>query len=397
MKGSIHTDRKCPVCGSRLKSLEPRGFFCTSHPKEVHDGKCRVMFGNVTTRCQNYREAYKILTRKRAEVDAGTYDARDYQIKSKPLAFDRLADEWLNIKARTLKHQSMEPLRLAMRRASDVWHSANIKSLGYAHIEDLIGSLDNLSSKSKKHTLDALKQFWSWAADRYNIPRLEKWPKLGRVEMAFRETVDLEAQEAIINNIKEHEPMRVWLCIKWLATYIAIRPGEMRGLAEGDIDRHRGLLIIPDSKAKEKRAKIIPLIQEDIDLLRTLPLAFDQTAPFFRHEKANGGAHIGKAFGHSVIYSAWRRACVRLGVEGVSLYPGTKHSTAMGLRSVATPEEIKSMTLHSTSAAFHRYFQTGGEALRELQSRRKSIVSPDNELTMKTAALSSSQIIDFTK
>ncbi len=51
-------------------------------------------------------------------------------------------------------------------------------------------------------------------------------------------------------------------------------------------------------------------------------------------------------------------ACGRLEIEGVSLYPGTKHSTACGLREVATPEEIKAMTLHGTGAAFHRYFMT---------------------------------------
>ncbi|MDR1043661.1 MAG: hypothetical protein LBP33_00875 [Candidatus Adiutrix sp.] len=396
MKGSIHSDQLCPICGSRFQSVEPKGLFCPKH-KRQSPSRFVVRYDQITKRFDNYPAALQFLTGLRYQEGSGQFDARDYQIKAKPLSFDRLAAEWLEVKARTLKHQSMEPLRLAMRRAGKVWGCSNIKSIGYAQIEDLIGSLEAFSMKSKKHTLDALKQLWMWAADRYDIPRLEKWPKIGHVEMAFRNTVDLEVQESIISNIKEHEPFRVWLCIKWLATYIAIRPGEMRGLTEGNVDRNRGVLIVPDSKAKEKRAKIIPLIQEDMELIRNLPLAFNPVMPFFRHEQANGGAYIGRGFGHSVIYSAWRRACTRLGVEGVSLYPGTKHSTAMGLRAVATPEEIKSMTLHSTSTAFHRYFQTGGEALRELQSRRKSIITPDNGLITKTAAPGPGQIIEFSK
>jgi len=107
MKGSIQTDLRCPVCGLRLKSLEPRGLYCEAHPQTIHEGRCRVMFDNVTTRFRTYREAYKMLTRKRAEVDAGTYDARDYQIRSKPLAFDRLAEEWLEVKARRIKPSSL--------------------------------------------------------------------------------------------------------------------------------------------------------------------------------------------------------------------------------------------------------------------------------------------------
>jgi integrase len=212
--------------------------------------------------------------------------------------------------------------------------------------------------------------------------------------MAFRQTVDIPTQEAILADIRTHEPFRVWLCVKWLATYIAIRPGEMRGLSEGQVDRARGVLIIPHPK--EKRPKVIPLIPEDLEIVRALPLAFDQNAPFFRHERIIiGRTKAGDRLGQNSIYRAWRRACARLGVQGVSLYPGTKHSTAMGLRAVATPEKIKSMTLHSTSAAFHRYFQTGGEALRELQGRRKVLAESDHALTTEKAKASSSQILNF--
>ena len=211
---------------------------------------------------------------------------------------------------------------------------------------------------------------------------------------AYRDTIDLVTQEALINNLKEHEPFRVWLGAKWLATYIAVRPGEMVSLNENQVDRNRGLLIIPHPK--EKRAKIIPLVDEDIELIRSLPLAFDQSIPFFRHECNRCGVRDGTRFSVKMLYHAWGRACKRLGVEGVTLYPGTKHSTAMGLRVVATPEEIKSMTLHSTSAAFNRYFQTSGEALKELQGRRKSIACPDNEVITGKAYCGSPQVIDFT-
>ena len=147
------------------------------------------------------------------------------------------------------------------------------------------------SPKTKLNVLNALKSFWQWAVDRYDVPPLRKWPSVGPVEMAFRETVDRSTQEDIINNIKAHEPFRVWLCIKWLATYIAVRTGEMRGLTEGQVDRRQGKLIIP--RPKEKRPKIIPLILEDIEIIRGLPLAFDPAMPFFRNESSSSGVQLG--------------------------------------------------------------------------------------------------------
>ncbi|MCL2029408.1 MAG: hypothetical protein FWG97_03220, partial [Deltaproteobacteria bacterium] len=200
---------------------------------------------------------------------------------------------------------------------------------------------------------------------------------IGHVEMAFRDTVDISTQEAIINDIKEHEPFRVWLCIKWLATYIAVRPGEMRSLTEGHVDRARGALIIPHPK--EKRAKIIPLTREDIEIVRALPLAFCPDMAFFCHERnIKGGTKTGDGLGHNSVYRAWKRACARLGVQGVSLYPGTKHSTAMGLREVLSPEQIRDLSGHSTKSAFERYCHAGGEEKRKSYEIRQTLVTAGN-------------------
>ena len=397
MFGRIYANTKCPKCGSTLKSIEPLGMTCknTSCPKSGptwYKDRCRVVFDNHSYWADTYREAYKLLSRLRSEVDKGSYDRRDYLTRNRPLSFDKLAWAWVDAKAKDLKPDSVKPLRLAVRRAAEAWGERNIKTITYADVDDLLQSaaLRRLAPKSRKHTLDALKQLWAWAVDRLDIPPMRKWPRLGYVEMAFRQTVDLETQEAIIQSIKEHEPFRVWLCIKWLATYIAIRPGEMRSLTEGQVDRLVGRLILPHPK--EKRAKIIPLTHEDIELVRSLPLAFDQTAYFFRHE--TGQKWRGKPYGPECLGRAWSRACARLGVEGVPLYPGTKHSTACGLRAVATPEEIKALTLHSTGAAFNRYFMTGGEDYRELATRRQKVCK---NLASANQASIGSQVIDFTK
>jgi len=396
MKGSIQPGiekgkvQVCPACGSGFVHADPKvpisPLFCPNHPN-ITPTRYRAKFGSICRHLASYKAAEMELVGLNYKRVEGDFDARDYQIKSKPLAFDRLAAEWLDIKAAEVKLTSWRSLASGTRKAIDAWGQTNIKNIQFAQIQDFLKGYPG-APKSRSNAFHALKQFWSWAHDRYEVPLLSKWPKLGYVEMAFRETVDIHTQEAIINDIKAHEPMRVWLCVKWLATYIAIRPGEMRSLTEGQVDRQRGLLIVPHPK--EKRAKLIPMIEEDLEIVRALPLAFDPSMPFFRHEN-------GKPFGHSQLYRAWGRACVRLGVQGVPLYPGTKHSTAMGYRALYTPEQIMSMTLHRTSPSFNRYFQTAGEDLRQLLEGRKTLANPDHALTTKNKASSGGQVVKFTK
>ena len=229
---------------------------------------------------------------------------------------------------------------------------------------------------------------WKWASVRHGIDHLRNWPELGHIEMALRETVSIHDQERIVAKVKEQigavRP-RAWLAIKWLTTYISVRPGEMLSLTEGMIDRNRGLLIIPGAKAKERKPKVIQLLEDDVDLLSHFPEEHP-SLPFFRHDN---GLYSGRGFGDHRLLIDWKKACRALGIEGVDLYGGTKHSTAMGLRDIATFEEIRKMTGHTTNKAFDRYLQLEGEKMKELYRRRQTVINshPDNGLTMDSVVL----------
>ena len=57
------------------------------------------------------------------------------------------------------------------------------------------------------------------------------------------------------------------------------------------------------------------------------------------------------------MYKWWKKACENLGIEGIDLYGGTRHSSARALREFCSPEQIKKASMHSTNAAFEIYFQ----------------------------------------
>lgn len=64
------------------------------------------------------------------------------------------------------------------------------------------------------------------------------------------------------------------------------------------------------------------------------------------------GVKGGQKFGEKYFYKWWKRACNNLGIDGVDLYGGTRHSTTTALRNFFTPEQIRSSgTLHTTNKA----------------------------------------------
>lgn len=99
-------------------------------------------------------------------------------------------------------------------------------------------------------------------------------------------------------------------------------------------------------------------------MLRNLPRGFP-ALPFFRRDRGGGGEGAGKPFGPKVFYRVWVKACSNLGVEGVDLYGGTRHSSAQALRKDLSPEGVRRLTGHETNKAFERYFQVGLDELRE--------------------------------
>lgn len=319
-------------------------------------------------------EAERILDGLRWEVDKGSFDVRDYK-KDNPLGFENLARKWLETKKQEVKPGSYKNLRNYMEQAISEWSQQNIKSLGYAEIEDFLKTR-KVSNKTRSNIRSCLHDFWTWLRRRriLGLHQVPEFPEIG-CELGWRKIIDIDLQVRILNEIHRlthHINPRIWLGIKWLCTYISIRPGELLGLKEGQIDPGIGYFIIPSPK--EKKAKLVPMIEEDVALLKTMPRGLPEL-PFFRHVKGVSGARPGQPFGTKYFYKVWVKACGNLGVEGVDLYGGTRHSTVTALRKVATPEEIRNASFHTTNKAFARYFQIKAEDARSVYLKANQLAN----------------------
>ena len=280
-----------------------------------------VRFRNITRRFWSKREAERFLTGLRYEVDKGSFDPRDYRA-DKPLAFTNLVETYLRYKA---DRRSIGHIRCHLARAQDFFSDRNVKSITYGDLEDFILALrhEGLKDKTIANIMADLRAFFRWLERREAISAPE-FPKVD-YELGWRNVVDKETQQAIIAEVKRssaHNDRKIGIAIEWLARYYAIRPIELLHIREGDFDFQLGGVNILYNK--ERRPKWVPMLQEDLELVRSFPPAINPELPFFRYK--------GRPYGRKRLYKWWKRACTNLGIEGVDLYGGTRHSTVRALR-----------------------------------------------------------------
>ena len=362
--GGIYTSQKCPLCGKNMKDNYKNALECPDHPEFKVD-KMRVHFKGVKRRFENYSDAYGFLITLRGKDKEGEFDKRDYSAE-KPLGFENLSLKYIEIKQNEVR--CLRNIKNHLDYAIKFFGNRNIKSIEYSDLEDLLKSLpEKLTDKSKKNIFTTLHAFWVWLRKR-RIITIDLFPEFPEIkyELGWRNTLDKETQQAVIDEVKrisyEINP-KIWIGIKWLATYISIRPIELINIKEGDFDLSMGVVNVRYNK--EKKPKIVPLLDEDIELIKSFPRALPGVN-FFRHNKRKGVTEKKRnRFGKDYLYKWWKLACKNLGIENVDLYGGTRHSSVKALRDQFSPEQIKRGTMHHTNKAFERYFQV------ELEDSRK--------------------------
>lgn len=326
-------------------------------------GGYRVRYGRqIQKRFRSLEEAERFLTGIRFKADEGTLDSRDYS-RANPFEFSHQAEKWLLTKTCSGSHR--RNLTRWMAIASERWRGRNVKSIGYGEIEDFIGE-QAVGDKTKAEMVNCLSQFFRWLEKREGIPA-PRMPEV-RFTLGWRQIIDMPTQAALLDEIKRIAPFRIWLGIKWLATYVSIRPNEMRMLRERDVNVN-GFLVCRPETTKEKKPKLVPMLDEDIALVRSLPRGLPDLF-FFRREKGRGVYGVGQQIGVTAFYHWWVRACKKLGINGVDLYGGTRHSSATAMAEHFTKEEMREHgTMHGTNKAFERYFQREAAPSREIYER----------------------------
>ncbi|SDE21752.1 Integrase [Desulfuromonas thiophila] len=381
MKGTITTRQRCPICGAKFVHIEVRAaLLCPDHP-ELRASKFIVRFPPAVFKNFNsYEQAARFLTGLRYKTDEGTFDQRDYQ-KDKPLSFTTLTEQYLNRK-RSLK--SFKEVRNYIGKAQDYFQQKNVKEINGADIEDFLFSLQGISEKTRHNYKSSLHDFWQFLLRR-NVINLAQVPTFPRIEyeLAYRNFTSWEVQSQILDKICElADPInpKIGFGVEMLATYTALRPDDLRRVTEADFDLENSVLVIRRPTKRKNHMKTIRLIPEHVERVRQFRAQFPGVgeAPFFRHSGNLQGCAAGSPFGPAYFRKYWHRACQTLGIKGLDLYGGTRHTTTTELSRNYSTDMARKASGHETNKAFDRYCQvqdsTALEAARIVAGRRERVV-----------------------
>ena len=311
-----------------------------------------------------YEQADRILTKIRAEKDAGTFDPSRYvSQKLKPLRFRNWSESWLQKKEievqRGLKAPSyIKVVRVYVRKLQDFYGDNDIRDIGSKAVNELYLSL-SASPKYTKNIMDGFEKMLRDAYDWGDIGVMPKFPKVDVPETEIK-IISLYTQDAIIRNISDQMDRTFILFLARLM----LRPCEPRALYWEDVDFKRHNVIIRRHfslnkirpATKSRNVKILPLDVELEQALQFLPSHL--TSPFV-FWKRNG-----HPFSESWARRIWRKVSQEMGVD-IPLYSGTKHSSATALADREGVDMAQEFLGHTNRATTKKYVKANPERLRK--------------------------------
>lgn len=369
MDGGIYTREKCSKCGRPLRHDGGRkGCFCPDHP-EIRAHSFVVKFpGGIYQRHQSYEAAAQALNHLRYEKGTRRqrFNPDDYRT-SKPHSFAVLAPKYLQTKAKLANFTRIQTI---IETAADHFGLTNIKDIGRGDIEDYLFGMAGISEKTRFNRCSQLHDFWKWCLER-DVITLAEFPKFPKIsyELGYRSITDIETQQAVINKVREISysiSYKIWLAVDMLATYTALRPDDLRRVHENSLDANGWLTIHNPTKRKNK-FKTIRLHPDHVTAWRECQAKYPALpgAYFFRHTAGISGCTENERFGDKYLYKWWSKAAGMVGLKGVPLYPGTKHSTATATaKLLGSDKALEASGL--TNKAFERYCQVQNDGAFEV-------------------------------
>lgn len=373
MTGRITSRERCKECkGSFVHDERRGGLFCPKHPSERAIKSFRVRFGKKIDKLfSSYDQATRFLNGIRFESDRGTFDARVY-LTDAPLGFRKLSRAFVYEKEKygNVAESTMKKIRLHISRGVEAWGDKPVTEFKKRDFKHWVRELPVKSSKTQHDHLATIKQFFTdYLVDEEYLTRSQvpEFPTVS-FELGWRNFTDFETQGRVLDEVYNQtfdKNPKIHLGVDLLRTYPTMRPGDLLRIQEQDFNTTTGVLTLHrPTKTRKNGKKIIPLLDEHVETVKGLKAQFPAlpNVLFFRwHGGEKNSARAGQPFGVKCVPNAWKKACKAVGLEGVALYGGTKHTTTTGLAQAAGREAAREATDHQTEEAFDRYCRLEGQ------------------------------------
>ncbi|PIX25407.1 MAG: hypothetical protein COZ69_03420 [Deltaproteobacteria bacterium CG_4_8_14_3_um_filter_45_9] len=380
MKGGIYTKERCPLCGEKFVRTEndlrcpihqtrPRRVYLVLYSKELAK-HMKLYSDSHGIPFSSYEQADRILTKIRAEIDAGSFDPSRYvPTKLKPLQLTNYAEKWLKdreaeVEKRVLSPSYLKELRRFVRIFQEHFGPMDIRDIGTRRVKEFYLSLQG-SPKYISNILSALHKMMADALDYGDISTMPKFPEFEIPEADFK-IIDLDQQDQIISSIEN--PMdRAYI---FFTARQMVRPSETRALFWEDVDfkydrvtirRHFSLNVLRET-TKSKRIKILPLNLEVREALMRLPRHI--RSPFVFQKD-------GLPYLESYARKLWNRITAEMGID-ISLYQGTRHSSATEAVNRVGMDVVQEFLGHTRRTMTKKYARVDVDSLRTVFREKKA-------------------------
>jgi integrase len=310
-----------------------------------------------------------------AEIENGTFDANFYaKSKKSLLSFSVYALEWL---AGCEKREERDELSLAyLKDLQRFIHKIFIPYFQQTNILDIKGrelkafflSL-NYHAKTVYNIMAALHKIFKDAVYEEVIPAMPNFPKQGRIPEPDWNWAYEDVQDHILGQLEQDDLYAIFFLMSH-----GCRPGELRALKHKDLDLKADKVTIRRSfsrtklveTTKSKRRRTIDLDETWKEMYLARPRAIDPEAFIFNKN--------GKPLSATWLTKQWRKACDKAGVDGLTLYDGTRHSLASQLANRdVNLYKIGKLLGHSTMKMTERYSHLDSKSSKELSRKNKPI------------------------
>jgi integrase len=348
MKVKISTREKCSVCGSNFL-LTYRGMSCPKHPKVTPNhyyldwhylGERYRLFGF---------DSFKSVAIKASSIEEDIvnckFKSEHYKGRSRAInkrfSFSECWDRWINYREKETRKSNISPqyyekLKLAGTKFKKYFGAEDIRLIKTHRVRDFYLDLpDSNNLKTQKNIMSMLHKFLK---DMYEIDEiideLPRFPKISPQKPSVK-WIEEAIQIKVLQEIPEH-----YKSIFIIMFDTGCRPGEARALLWNDIDLNNESIIIRNSFSgnvhrkitKGKKERILPMTEEVKKILQNHPKTLRSNFVF--HTK------YGETIGINCLRKVWNKACKKAGVEGITLYQGTRHSFASQLVNAGHSLEI---------------------------------------------------------
>ena len=166
-----------------------------------------------------------------------------------------------------------------------------------------------------------------------------------KYELGYRTITDRETQQSIIMEVRRISDSneKIWFGIDMLSVYVSMRPGDLLKIRERDIDLEYGVITIHNPTNAKNKTKTVRLLDRHIQIFKEMMTKYPALPhmPFFRHVPGVSGVPANAPFGPQYFKKWWDKACQNLGVRGLDLYGGTRHTTTTEIARLAGADKAR--------------------------------------------------------